>query len=86
MFMEIQKLPKVKSKDDKKDVKTFNKFISFIDNFIPHLVMHSNSETNVIKVDDGKKNVTIEDLHHAFKIASKGKRKSMLDQYLNQNT
>ena len=85
MFMEIQKLPKIKSKDDKKDVKTFNKFIGFIDSFIPHLVMNSNSETNAIKVDDGKKNVTIEDLHHAFKIASKGKRKSMLDQYLNQN-
>tara|TARA_A100001015_G_scaffold313306_1_gene420256 strand:- start:213 stop:656 length:444 start_codon:yes stop_codon:yes gene_type:complete len=85
MFMEIQTLPKIKNKNDKNDIKTCNKFISFVENFIPHLVIHSNSKTNVIKVDDDQKNVTVEDLHHAFKVASKGKKKSMLDKFLRQN-
>ena len=55
MFMEIQTLPKIKNKNDKNDIKTCNKFISFVENFIPHLVIHSNSKTNVIKVDDDQK-------------------------------
>ena len=82
MFMEIQTLPKINSKDDKKDVEIFNKFIKFIISFIPHLVINSNSETNVVEIDDSKKEMTIEQLHKVFKIASKGKRKAMLDRFI----
>ena len=85
MFKEIQKLPKVKNKDDENDVKTFNEFIRFINIFIPHLVVNSNSETNVVKIDDSNKDVTIEQLHEVFKIASKGKRKAMLDRFNEEN-
>lgn len=81
MFKEIQKLPKVKNKDDENDVKTFNEFIRFINIFIPHLVVNSNSETNVIEIDDSNKDVTIKQLHEVFKVASKGKRKAMLDKF-----
>jgi hypothetical protein len=42
------------------DIKTFNIFIEFLNIFIPHLVVNSNSETNVIKIDDTYKDVTIE--------------------------
>ena len=86
MFREIQTLPKVKNKDNKNDIQTFNKFINFINNFIPHLVINSNSETNVIDVDDCKKDITIENLHDVFKFASKVKRKAMLDKYLTVNS
>ena len=79
MFKEIQKLPKVKNKDDENDIKTFNEFLRFINIFIPHLVVNSNSETNVIEIDDSNKDVTIEKLHQVFKIASKGKRKAKLN-------
>ena len=84
-FMEIQTLPKINNKDNKNDIETFNKFIKCINNFIPHLVINSNSETNIIEVDDSKKGVTIEQLHETFKIASKGKRKAMLDKYIKEN-
>ena len=86
MFKEIQKLPKVKNKDDESDIKTFNEFIRFTNIFIPHLVVNSNSETNVIEIDDSNKDVTIEQLHEVFKVASKGKRKAMLDNFLKQDT
>ena len=85
MFKEIQKLPKVKNKDDENDIKTFNEFLRFINIFIPHLVVNSNSETNVIEIDDSNKNVTIEQLHEVFKVASKGKRKAMLDRFNEEN-
>ena len=86
MFKEIQTLPKVKRKDDKNDIQTFNRFIKFINIFIPHLIINSNSETNVIKIDDANKDITIEQLHDVFKVASKGKRKAMLNNFLEQNT
>ena len=79
MFMEIQTLPKINSKDDKNDVEIFNKFIQFITPFIPHLVINSNSENNVVEIDDSKKEMTIEQIHEVFKVASKGKRKAMMD-------
>ncbi len=85
MFKEIQTLPKIKNKNDENDVKTFNKFLKFINIFIPHLIINSNSETNVIKIDDTNKDVTIEKLHEVFKIASKGKRKEMLDRFIEEN-
>ena len=85
MFKEIQTLPKIQNKDDENDFKTFNKFINFINIFIPHLVINSNSKTNVIEVDDSNKNKTIEQLHDLFKIASKGKRKAMLDKFNKEN-
>ena len=85
VFMEIQTLPIIKNKKDKNDIETFNKFIKVINNFIPHLVINSNSETNIIEVDDSKKDITIEQLHETFKIASKGKRKAMLDKYIKEN-
>ena len=84
-FMEIQTLPIIKNKKDKNDIETYNKFIKFINQFIPHLVINSNSENNIIEVDDSKKDVTIEQLHETFKIASKGKRKTMLDKYIKEN-
>ena len=79
MFKEIQTLPKIKNKDDKNDIETFKKFINFINIFIPHLVINSNSKTNVIEVDDSKKDITIEQLHELFKVASEGKRKAMIE-------
>jgi len=81
MFKEIQTLPKIKNKDNKNDIETFKKFINFINIFIPHLVINSNSKTNVIEVDDSKKDITIEELHELFKVASKGKRKAMIEKY-----
>ena len=78
-FMEIQTLPKIKNKDDENDIETFNKFIKFVTPFIPHLVINSNSETNVVEIDDSKKEKTIEQLHEVFKVTSKSKRKAMLD-------
>ena len=85
MVKEIQTLPKIKNKDDENDIKTFNRFIKFLNIFIPHLIVNSNSETNVIKIDDTNKNVTIEKLHEVFKVASKGKRKAMLDSFNEEN-
>ena len=85
MLKEIQTLPMINNKDNKKDIETFNNFINFINNFIPHLVINSNSETNVIEVDDSKKDTTIEQLHDAFKLASKGKRNAMLDRFNKEN-
>ena len=79
MFKEIQTLPKIKNKDDKNDIETFKKFINFINKFIPHLVINSNSKTNIIEVDDSKKDITIEQLHDLFKVASKGKVKVMIE-------
>ena len=81
MFKEIQTFPKIKNKDDENDIQTFNRFIKFINIFIPHLIINSNSETNVIKIDDTNNDVTIEQLHKVFKVASKGKRKAMLDRF-----
>ena len=81
MFMEIQTLPKIKNREDKNDIETFNKFIKFINPFIPHLVINSNSDTNVVEIDDSIKEITIEQLHDVFKVASKGKRKAMLVKY-----
>ena len=86
MVREIQTLPKIKNKDDENDIKTFNSFIEFLNIFIPHLVVNSNSESNVIKIDDANKDVTIEQLHEVFKVASKGKRKAMYDNYVKENT
>ena len=85
MFMQIQTLPKIKNKNDKTDIETFEKFLKFINVFIPHLVVNSNSETNVIKIDDTNKDITIEQLHEVFKVASKGKRKAMLDRFNEEN-
>ena len=85
MFKEIQTFPKIKNKDDENDIQTFNKFLKFINTFIPHLVVNSNSETNVVKIDDSNKDVTIEQLHEVFKVASKGKRKAMLDRFNEEN-
>ena len=85
MFKEIQTLPKIKNKNDKNDIEIFKKFINFINIFIPHLVINSNSEKNVIEVNDSKKDITIEQLHDAFKMASKGKRKAMLDKFNKEN-
>ena len=85
MFMEIQTLPKINNKDDKNDIEIFNKFIKFITTFIPHLVINSNSETNLIEVGDSKKDITIEKLHEIFKIVSKGKRKAILNKYHENN-
>ena len=79
VFKEIQTLPKIKNKDNKNDIETFKKFINFINIFIPHLVINSNHKTNVIEVNDSKKNMTIEQLHNLFKVASKAKRKAMID-------
>ena len=79
VLKEIQTLPKIKNKDNKNDIETFKKFINFINIFIPHLVINSNSKTNVIEVDDSKKDITIEQLHELFKVASKGKRKAMIE-------
>lgn len=81
MFKEIQTLPKVKNKDDENDIKTFKKFLKFINIFIPHLIVNSNSKNNVIKIDNTNNDVTIEQLHEVFKVASKGKRKAMLDRF-----
>ena len=58
---------KINNKDNKNDIEIFNKFINFINNFIPHLLINSNSETNVIKVDDIKKDITVEKLHDVFR-------------------
>ena len=85
MFKEIQTLPKVRNKDDENDIQTFHRFIKFLNIFIPHLVVNSNSETNVIKIDDTNKDITIEQLHEVFKVASKGKRKAMLDRFNQEN-
>ena len=85
MFKEIQTLPKIKNKNDENDIEIFKKFINFINVFIPHLVINSNSEKNVIEVTDSKKDTTIEQLHDAFKLASKGKRKAMLDKFNKEN-
>ena len=85
MFKEIQTLPKVRNKDDENDIQTFNRFIKFLNIFIPHLVVNSNSETNVIKIDDTNKDITIKQLHEVFKVASKGKRKAMLDRFNEEN-
>ena len=85
MFKEIQKLPKVKNKDDENDIKTFNEFIKFINIFIPHIIINSNSETNSIQIEDVDRDITIEQLHEVFKVASKGKRKAMLDRFNKEN-
>ena len=79
MFMEIQTLPKIKNREDKNDIETFNKFIKFVTPFIPHLVINSNLETNVVEIDDSKKEMTIEQLNEVFKVTSKSKRKAMMD-------
>ena len=78
MFKEIQTLPKVKNKNDENDIETFNRFLKFINTFIPHIVVNSNSKTNTIQIDDFKKDITIKQLHEVFKVASKGKIKAML--------
>ena len=85
MFKEIQKLPKVKNKDDENDIKTFNEFIKFINIFIPHIIINSNSETNSIKIEDIDSDITVEQLHEVFKVVSKGKRKAMLDRFNEEN-
>ena len=82
MFMEIQTLPKINNKDDKNDIENFNKFIKFMTPFIPHLMINSNSETNIVEIDDSNKEITIEQLHETFKVVSKVKRKIMLDRYI----
>lgn len=82
MVKEIQTLPKIKNQNDEKDIEIFNKLIKFITPFIPHLVINSNSESNIIDVNDSEKDITIEKLHKSFKIASKGKTKTMLDRFI----
>ena len=77
MLMEIQNLPKINNKEDKNDIETFNNFIEFITPFIPHLLINSNSKTNVVEIDDNNE-ITLEQLNEVFKIASKSKRKAML--------
>ena len=76
---------KVKNKDDDNDIKTFNEFIKFINIFIPHIIINSNSETNSIQIEDVDRDITIEQLHEVFKVASKGKRKAMLDRFNEEN-
>ena len=39
----------------------------------------------MIKIDDINKDITIEQLHEVFKVASKGKRKAMLDRFNKEN-
>lgn len=78
MFKETQALPKIKNKNDEKDIEIFNKFIKFITPFIPHLLIETNSKSNVIKVDENKKDISLNNLNEAFKEASKGKRQSMI--------
>ena len=85
MFKEIQKLPKVKNKEDENDIETFKKFINLINIFIPHIIINSNSETNSIQIEDVDRDITIEQLHEVFKVASKGKRKAMLDRFNEKN-
>ena len=77
MLMEIQNLPKINNKENKNDIEIFNNFIEFITPFIPHLLIHSNSQTNVVEIDDNNE-ITLEKLHEAFKVASKSKRKAKL--------
>lgn len=77
MLMEIQNLPKINNKENTNDIEIFNNFIEFITPFIPHLLIHSNSQTNVVEIDDNDE-ITLEQLHEAFKVASKGKRKAKL--------
>ena len=67
------------------DIKTFNEFIKFINIFIPHIIINSNSETNSIQIEDVDRDITIEQLHEVFKVASKGKRKAMLDRFNEEN-
>ena len=78
MFKEIQTLPRIKDKNDEKDIETFNRFIKFVTPFLPHLLIETNSKSNVIKLDENKKDISLNNLHEAFKIASKGKRQSMI--------
>ena len=84
-FIEIQKLPKIKDKNDPRDIEIFNKFTDFIKIFISHLMLYSKNETNTINLDDRKTDITVKELHELFKVASKGKRKAMLDQYVKHN-
>ena len=77
MLMEIQNLPKINNKENTNNIEIFNNFIDFITPFIPHLLIHSNSQTNVVEIDDND-GITLEQLHEAFKVASKGKRKAKL--------
>tara|TARA_A100001015_G_scaffold202510_1_gene226194 strand:- start:10492 stop:10923 length:432 start_codon:yes stop_codon:yes gene_type:complete len=79
MFKEIQTLPKIENKDNENDKNTFKIFLDFITPFIPHLVINSNADSNVVEVNDINKEVTIEKLHEVFKATSKGKAKSMID-------
>ena len=84
-FIEIQKLPKIKDKNDPRDIEIFDKFTNFIKIFIPHLMLYSKNETNTINLDDRNADIPIKELHELFKVASKGKRKAMLDQYVKHN-
>ena len=79
MFKEIQTLPKITGKDNGKNYEILNKFLTFVTPFLPHLLIKTNSKSNVIKVDENKKDISLNNLHEAFKIASKGKRKAMID-------
>ena len=78
MFKETQALPKIKNKNDEKDIEIFNKFIKFITPFIPHLLIETNSKSNVIKVDENKKDISLNNLNEAFKESSKENRQSMI--------
>ena len=79
MFKEIQTLPKITGKGNIKNYEILNKFLTFVTPFLPHLLIETNSKSNVIKVGENKKDISLNNLHEAFKIASKGKRKAMID-------
>ena len=79
MFKEIQTLPKIENKEDENDKNTFKIFLDFITPFIPHMIINSNADSNVVEVNDSNREVTIEKLHEVFKAASKGKAKSMIN-------
>lgn len=78
MFKEIQTLPKITGKDNDENYEIFNKFLTFVTPFLPHLLIETNSKSNVIKVDENKKDISLNNIHKAFKVASKGKRQSMI--------
>ena len=81
-LIDIQKLPKITNQNDQNTQTTFDQFITRISDLIPHLIHHTKKETNTIKLDMRSETVNIEILHRLFKVASKGKRKTMLNKSL----
>ena len=59
MFKEIHTLPKITGKDNEKNYEILNKFLTFVTPFLPHLLIETNSTSNVIKVDENKKGISL---------------------------